>query len=233
MSELRRGQSTHSTSSEDSKNPKELDPPVTPLAKNFRNVAISRGNRSLSNKDETLSPVKTMSFNASAEELKKIPMNLDVSTPSSPSDGENSEFPPWTEGVDRFTNFVTKNIVRPKELFTMVENICKDMKSDGNSSYGQSVKAFTFAAYRNYWMCKIAIDEHMTCEFSIGIFQYEKETCLLDIQELSGEHFTFSQFLEDFKSILGQRQIVDIPSFTTEFLNSYGLDMEISLEAFS
>jgi len=156
----------------------------------------------------------------------------DVVSDTVPSKSQELQIPEWTEGVDRFTNFLTNVEMRPEKLLEEVKTIFGEIKKDEKLSYSKSTEAFTFEPYLNYFMCKVIIDEYMNCEFSVGVYKHQNDKCLIDIQELSGEHLTFSQFLEDFKSGLGQHKLVDLPSFDENFMNNYGLDIEISLEAF-
>jgi len=103
-------------------------------------------------------------------------------------------------------------------------------RSPKKSSSGEKILTYTY--YDNLFLGRVALEEDRTCEFSIGVYTYQQGKCLLDIREVYGEHFTFNEFLEIFKKRLREQDIIDTPVFSQAFLNSYGLDIEIGLDAF-
>jgi len=138
--------------------------------------------------------------------------------------GKEIKIPLWQEGIDRFSNFVTD--MEPNKLLLDIEEILKEFKQKTSSD------TFSYLSFENNFLCKISMDEYMTCEMNIGIYTHENHKSLLDIQELSGEHLTFAQFLENFKDALRLRKIIETPIFTPEFMNTYGLDLEIGSQLF-
>jgi len=139
---------------------------------------------------------------------------------------KDNKIPSWKEGVDRFTNFVTKTKKEPSILLSAIGEILEEFKTK------KWANTLTYLSYENNYLCKIVIDEYTECEVNIGVFIYEMDKCLVDIQELSGEHFTFAQFLENLKEALRLRDIIEAPIFTPQFMSNYGLEMDIGLELF-
>jgi len=141
----------------------------------------------------------------------------------------------WKEGVDRFSNFVVKKNFTKEDIIAAVLKILQTLKLE---NYKSLEDIFTYLQHpeANSLICKIAIDEYMTCEFSITLYAYQKgtkeETFMLDIQELCGEHLTFSEFLEHFKRKLHEQQIWNRPTYTQEFMKSFGLDLDICLKVY-
>jgi len=165
------------------------------------------------------------------------PVNITVvSTHKSTYEEEDKEFSEWKEPVDRFSNLVTSNSMSPNELKKFVENLMVDWKTNHDTYkdkvLGSNSCVLTYSFVKNCCYVHIDIDEFCRCDLTITIFTYEGGKCLLDIQELCGEHFTFSSFYECFKSALKNGNIVALPSLSQAFFDSYGLDMDISLDAF-
>lgn len=157
-------------------------------------------------------------------------------------DEKEKEFSEWTDPVDRFTNLITSNSMSPHELKESLENIILELKRN-NDTYKDKQKSssssekvddcvLTYSFVRNSCYVQVNMNEFSRCELSINIFTYEGGKCLLDVQELYGEHFTFSKFFECFKSALKNANVVTLPSLSQKFFDSYGLDMDISLDAF-
>jgi hypothetical protein len=142
---------------------------------------------------------------------------------------EQLTIPKWTHDVDRFTNFVTEKF-SPKELISQLEKIFATLKTE-SSVYASPPGALTYELHENCFDVTIKLDDLRKCEVRIGVYTYQTETCLLDIQELDGEHFTFSEFFEIFKSGLRGCKIIASKPLSQTFMESYGLDMDIGLEA--
>jgi len=102
------------------------------------------------------------------------------------------------------------------------------MKSK-NSTYNKSPDILCYLLKGNCFYCEIRLDDFRTCEFDIAVYTYKEGTCLVDLQELSGEHFTFSEFLECFKSFLREWKIAALPEMSKKYLGSYGLYNDICL----
>jgi len=141
------------------------------------------------------------------------------------------KIPSWTEEVDRFTNFKVQNLTSAKEVMEKMEYILKELDSSKVRD-AISPRTLAFELEENRFWCKLTIDDFRNCEFSVGVYTFEKDAFLLDVQELYGEHFTFSDFLTDFKNKLRDLKIADIPKPSQDFLDNYGLDLDIDLDVF-
>jgi len=156
------------------------------------------------------------------------------------SDKKQSEFSEFNGPVDRFTNLTTENCMNPNELKEVIGNIMHEFKRTNDTykdkekveqSSNNMMDVLTYSCVNNCYYVHININEYCYCQLSITIFTYEGGKCLLDIQELCGEHFTFSQFFECFKTSLRNAKIISSPNLSQTFFDSYGLDMDISLDA--
>jgi len=141
----------------------------------------------------------------------------------------------WIEGIDRFSNFLITKKCPKKDILSGIVLILTTLKSKTYKSNYGSEDVLIYLEKDNSFICKIKIDDYMTCEFTIALYVYQKgqkdETLMLDIQELCGEHFTFSEFLEHFKQKLEEEEIChSLPTYTQEFMSSFGLDMDICLK---
>jgi len=135
----------------------------------------------------------------------------------------------WEDEVDRFGNFVTTKKMKANELIPFVEKTLSQIKNE----LKQNNSEFSYVLHDQTFMCEIATGDEMVSQFCITLYSYKDEKCLLDVQELSGEHFTFSGVLENFKRNLKSQGIIDFPSIRPELLNSYGLDLDIGFDAFN
>jgi len=145
---------------------------------------------------------------------------------------KTDEKPKWENEVDMFTNFVTQEKMEFDDLVKVVKEIIEEIKKDKENSYYSSPDALTYTQQKNNFFSNITLDKRRKCGFTIGVYTYEEGKCLIDIQELNGEHFTFDQFLNLFVSALQKHKIITAHTFSEEFLNSYGLDIEISLDGY-
>ncbi|ETO06728.1 hypothetical protein RFI_30666, partial [Reticulomyxa filosa] len=114
-----------------------------------------------------------------------------------------TDIPEWTDEIDRFHNFKTDKQISPTSMIKSVKEILVSLQS----GYDSNPDSLTYILEGNCFYCKITLDEFKTCEFSITVFRYKDGLCLLDVQELFGEHFTFSAFLESFKNDLRKSEL--------------------------
>jgi SepF-like predicted cell division protein (DUF552 family) len=164
----------------------------------------------------------------------KITIQVKENEKTEDEDESKCVFPVWTEKLDRFGNFQSKKSMAPKDMLVELERVLTELKSNNKFVYqDSSPDTLTFVLQKNCFYCKVEFDNFRTCELAIEVYIYQDNMCLLDIQELSGEHLTFSHFLHDFKTLLSERDIVQLPSCCSQkLMDSYGLDMDIGLDFF-